>query len=253
MLNRFLSKVARSAVLLLACFFITFSCLADSPIVPDAQKTPGDALTTDASIICVPGYTKTVRNVPQAVKKQVYRIYWITTRKPREYEIDHLISLELGGSNSIRNLWPESFITQPLNAHVKDKLENKLHDLICSGQLPVEQAQQEIAQDWIAAYQKHVGPLPGDIQTPTTASSAIADKPKEISPPNDQQNPVSQLSYPTDQPDKAGNCPLSSPIKVSKNGIYHSLGDPNYKRTKAKNCFSTPEAAQAASFRAPKR
>jgi len=58
MLNRFLSKVARSAVLLLACFFITFSCLADSPIVPDAQKTPGDALTTDASIICVPGQSE---------------------------------------------------------------------------------------------------------------------------------------------------------------------------------------------------
>lgn len=112
---------------------------------------------------------------------------------------------------------------------MKDKLENKLHDLICSGQLPVEQAQQEIAQDWIAAYQKHVGPLPEGVQTPTTASSAIANK-----------------------PDEAGNCPLSSPIKVSKNGIYHSLGDPNYKRTKAKNYFPTPEAAQAAGFRAPK-
>jgi hypothetical protein len=84
-------------------------------------------MTTDASAICVKGYTKTVRDVPKAVKEQAYRSYGITTRKPGEYEIDPLISLELGGSNSIRNLWPESFITQPLNAHVKDKLENKLH------------------------------------------------------------------------------------------------------------------------------
>jgi hypothetical protein len=89
-------------------------------------------------------------------------------------------------------LWPQSYITQPLNAHVKDELENKLHELICSGQLPVEKAQQEISQDWIAAYQKHIGPIPEGAQTPHTASSATVD-----------------------QPDQAGNCPLSSPIKVS--------------------------------------
>jgi hypothetical protein len=184
MLNRFLITPAISVrCLLLAGLFVTSSCLADSPIVPDAQKTPGDVLTTDAKVICVPGYTKTVRNVPQAIKEQAFNIYGITSRKPKEYEIDHLISLELGGSNSIRNLWPESYITQPLNAHVKDKLENKLHELICSGQLPVEQAQQEIAQDWVAAYQKHIGPLPEGAQTPTPKNSVIEDKPAEILAP----------------------------------------------------------------------
>jgi len=78
--------------------------------------------SADASVICVKGYTSTVRNVPDAVKEQAFSIYGITSRKPKEYEIDHLISLELGGSNSIRNLWPQSYITKPLNAHVKDKL-----------------------------------------------------------------------------------------------------------------------------------
>jgi hypothetical protein len=245
MLNRFFITPARSAVwLFLACLFVTFSCFADSPIVPDAQKTPGDVLTTDAKIICVPGYTKTVRNVPQAIKEQAYRSYGITTRQPGEYEVDHLISLELGGSNSIRNLWPESFVTQPLNAHVKDKLENKLHELICSGQLSVQQAQQEIAQDWIAAYQKYVEPLARGTQTVGAEKSAIDEHPLEVSNPS---------SFSSDQPDEAGNCPSLSPIKVSKNGIYHVQGDPNYERTHAKNCFSTPEASQAAGFRAPKR
>ncbi|HEY8035750.1 MAG TPA: hypothetical protein VIF37_09195 [Methylobacter sp.] len=225
--------------------FVTPFCFADSPIVPDAQKTPGDVLMTDAKVICVSGYTKKVRDVPQAVKEQAYRIYGITARKPGEYEVDHLISLELGGSNSIRNLWPESFITQPLNAHVKDKLENKLHDLICSGQLPVQQAQQEITHDWIAAYKKYVGPLASDAQTPVTEKSSIVDeRPLELS---------NQFGSLPDQPDEAGNCPSSSPIKVSKNGIYHVLGDPNYEHTKAKSCFPTPEAAKAAGFRAPKR
>lgn len=268
MLNRFFITPARSAVgLLLAGLFVTFSCFADSPLVPDAQKTPGDVLTTDASVICVKGYTKTVRNVPQAIKEQAYRNYGITSRKPKEYEIDHLISLELGGSNSIRNLWPQSYITQPLNAHVKDELENKLHELICSGQLPVEQAQLEVAQDWVAAYQKHIGPLPGGAETPATTSSTITEKPAEISPSVNPQNPINasettavkqplatatQPGSPVDQPDNTGNCPLSSPIKVSKNGIYHEQGGPNYDRTHAKNCFPTPEAAQAAGFRAPK-
>lgn len=243
--NRFDFIPTKSVLLFLAFLFVTSSCLADSPSVPDAQKTPGDILTTDASVICVPGYTKTVRNVPQAVKKQVYRIYGITSRKRGEYEIDHLISLELGGSNSIRNLWPESYITQPLNAHVKDKLENKLHELICSGQLPVQQAQQEIAQDWIAAYQKYVEPLKDGAQP------LVTEKPNTT---NDQPlvtSPESGSS--TNQPDKAGNCPTSSPIKGSKNGIYHGPGDPNYDRTHAKGCFATSGAAQAAGFRAPKR
>lgn len=229
----------------MACLFVTATCFADSPIVPDAQKTPGDVLTTDAKVICVPGYTKTVRDVPQAVKEQAYRSYGIAERKPGEYEVDHLISLELGGSNSIRNLWPESFVTQPLNAHVKDKLENKLHELICSGQLPVQQAQQEIAHDWIAAYQKYLGPLANDAQTPVTEKTSAA-----VEPP---LKTAIQLPDLPAQPDEAGNCPSSSPIKVSKKGIYHVLGDRDYDRTKAKNCFATPDAAQAAGFRAPKR
>ena len=173
----------------------------------------------------------------------------------KEYEIDHLISLELGGSNSIRNLWPQSYITQPLNAHIKDELENKLHALICSGQLPVEQAQQEIAQDWVAAYQKYIGPLPVGAETATQTNSANQENPVSQSETTAVEQPLATTTQDTivDQPDNAGDCPLSSPIKGSRNNIYHIVGDPNYKSTKAKSCFSTQEAAQAAGFRAPKR
>ena len=124
------------------------------PILPDASITPGDALDVTKEDICVPGYSRKVRNVPQAVKKQAYANYGIKSHAPGEYEVDHLISLELGGSNSIKNLWPESFKTHPWNAHVKDALENRLHEEICSGQTDIKQAQQEIAKDWIAAYKK---------------------------------------------------------------------------------------------------
>ena len=103
--------------------------------------------------ICVTGYTKKVRNVPAAVKRQVYAAYH-AINTPGAYKVDHLIPLELGGSNSVKNLWPESY-TIEWNAHSKDELENRLHALACQGAVPLCQAQQEIAADWIAAYQKY--------------------------------------------------------------------------------------------------
>jgi hypothetical protein len=128
--------------------------------LPNASLTPGDVLTTDLSKICTPGYTQTVRDVPSGLKRAVYAEYGIPTHKPGEYEVDHLISLELGGSNSVRNLWPESYITKPLNAHVKDEIENKLHALVCDHQISIQDAQRMIATDWTAAYARYVGPLP---------------------------------------------------------------------------------------------
>ena len=134
--------VARSVAALL---LTTTAALAADPIRPDPQLTPGAVLTTDTAAI--------------------YAEYGIKRHPRGAYEIDHLISLELGGSNSIRNLWPESFRIQPWNARVKDQLENFLHAEVCAGRMPIEQAQQEIAGDWIAAYQKYLGePTPAPSQ-----------------------------------------------------------------------------------------
>jgi hypothetical protein len=47
-----------------------------------------------------------------------------------------------------------------LNAHVKDRLENKLHKLVCTGKLGLPEAQKAIAQDWVEAYKTYIGPLP---------------------------------------------------------------------------------------------
>lgn len=123
--------------------------------LPDPKLTPGDALAVTKSDVCTPGYSGKVRNVPQAVKEQAYKNYGITRHGTGDFEVDHLISLELGGSNSVKNLWPQSFLTQPWNAHVKDQLENELHRLVCSGQIDITTAQHDIATDWIAAYKKY--------------------------------------------------------------------------------------------------
>lgn len=145
-------------VLIAALLFSTSAIGAELPQTPDPKLTPGvvnPAATKE--MICTPNYTSQpgVRNVPESVKKQVFAEYNVD-RNSDKFEIDHLISLELGGANDIKNLWPESYTTVPYNAHVKDDLENKLHRMICSGQIDMKTAQTEIATDWIGAYKKYV-------------------------------------------------------------------------------------------------
>jgi len=77
-----------------------------TPILPDPKLTPGETFDVSAQDICVPGYAKKVRAVPAWLKRQAYAEYEITEHEPGDYEVDHLIPLSLGGSNSIRNLWP---------------------------------------------------------------------------------------------------------------------------------------------------
>jgi len=129
---------------------------AYDPVRPDLKITPG-VVDPNATIekICTVGYTKTVRNVSVKTKNQVFANYHINKVVDR-YEIDHLISLELGGSNDIKNLWPESYTTSPLNAYKKDALENKLHDLVCADKITLEEAQRVIVEDWVKAYNDYV-------------------------------------------------------------------------------------------------
>jgi hypothetical protein len=122
--------------------------------LPDSACTPG-AIFPDATkaMFCQPGYSKNVRDVPTAEKDQVYAEYGITRHSPGEYEVDHLISLELGGSNDIANLWPEPAQPRP-GFHEKDMVENHLHDQVCSGAISLQQAQSEIATNWLAVYER---------------------------------------------------------------------------------------------------
>ena len=47
----------------------------------------------------------------------------------------------------------------PEGAHVKDRLELRLLDLVCQGKLPLAEAQHAITTDWITAYRTYVGPI----------------------------------------------------------------------------------------------
>jgi hypothetical protein len=131
----------------------TSGCQAVNAL-PDPGCTPGAIfpnVTKDQ--VCQPGYASSVRNVPSSEKDQVYAEYGIASHFPGQYEVDHLVSLELGGSNDIANLWPEAASPTP-GFHQKDQVENYLHDQVCSGAVSLQQAQIEIATNWLAVYQQ---------------------------------------------------------------------------------------------------
>jgi hypothetical protein len=112
-------------------------------------------------MICTPDYSSKVRNVPQSEKNAVYAEYGIPrTHYGRPYEVDHIVSLELGGSNDIGNLYPEAAANPSPGFHIKDKLENKLHSLVCSQQIGLRTVQKAIASNWVVLYKNVYGVSP---------------------------------------------------------------------------------------------
>ena len=145
---------------------ITGSQAATSGL-PNKALTPGaiDSRVTQSNIqstICVLGYTRTVRppvSYTSPLKRgqlnNGYNVGGDTSM--RDYEEDHLVPLEVGGSPaSVKNLWPEPRFGAN-NAAMKDQLENKIHLLVCSGRLSLTAGQRAFMDNWVNAYKKYVG------------------------------------------------------------------------------------------------
>ena len=149
-----------NAVLFLAACSLA---AAEHPVLPNPRLTPGatDPAVTQATVqntICRHGYTKTVRNVGEAEKKEVMARYGLPESQLAKVEIDHFISLEIGGSNDAANLWPEYYDPAKgqigyLGARDKDVVETAFHRAICNGTMTLSQAQQRI-REWPEEYRK---------------------------------------------------------------------------------------------------
>jgi hypothetical protein len=125
-----------------------------TPSVPRRQLTPGAVRSVLKSDVCAAN-TAQAFVVPVALQRRVFEEYGIRNARPEAYEVDYLITPELGGASDIRNLWPEPYSSTVWNARVKDTLEQRLHQMVCDGQLDLATAQHDIATDWIAAYKKY--------------------------------------------------------------------------------------------------
>ena len=122
---------------------------------PNPKLTPGHALKVTADDLCKPARAEIEGKISVRVKSQVFDRYCIRGTLI-SYNVDHLIPTRLGGSNSIKNLWPQPLAGEWTN-QMKNRLERRLRKLVCSGALDLKTAQQEIATDWIGAYKKYLG------------------------------------------------------------------------------------------------
>ncbi len=139
----------------LAAAALVFSLLPRSAgPVPRRQLTPGAVRSVAKSDVCG-GSDRQSFVVPVALQRKVFEEYGMRDARPDAYEVDYLITPELGGAADIRNLWPEPYSATVWNARVKDALEDRLHQMVCDGQLDLATAQHDIATDWIAAYKKY--------------------------------------------------------------------------------------------------
>jgi hypothetical protein len=108
------------------------------------------------SQVCQVGWASSHRDVPEAERHAVFAAYGVPYAQRGGYELDHLISLELGGDNGQANLWPQPHDRAGVpGSQTKDGLENRLHELVCSGQVDVATAQHAIATNWPAALARY--------------------------------------------------------------------------------------------------
>lgn len=154
---RRLVPAAAAFVCVLAVIAIRFgpTVNAEGP-KPKAGLTPGETRPITLDEICRNPEAEVVAvNIPEETRRRVFSEYGIRGRADN-FEVDYLITPDLGGAESIRNLWPQPYTTR-WNAHLKDTLEQRLHQLVCAGKVDLATAQHDIAVDWIGAYKKYVG------------------------------------------------------------------------------------------------
>jgi len=125
--------------------------------LPNPTLTPGDTLPgATVEDVCTPGWAKEHRSVTESMRDQVYAEYK-RTQGPSCCEVDHVVPLELGGSNDIKNLWPQPYDPRP-GAYEKDSLENELHKRVCKVEMPLADAQKCIESNWVECWEKYVVP-----------------------------------------------------------------------------------------------
>jgi hypothetical protein len=127
--------------------------LIEAGVLPLAHLTPGATRPVALHEVCQDEDRSLV--VPAVVRQQVLLAYHMLDVPAGEYELDYLITPELGGTADPRNLWPERYSSAVWNARVKDELEDLLPRLVCEGTVALATAQRDMATNWIDAYRKY--------------------------------------------------------------------------------------------------
>lgn len=129
--------------------------------VPDPNCTPGAINPTlRVEVLRDPGFTiRCIRDTatPEEEKARTYDWYNLphpadNSGESQTCELDHLISLELGGADTLDNIWPQcrpSEVALPQRFFKeKDTVENLLAMQVREGRMDLAEAQKRIATDW---------------------------------------------------------------------------------------------------------
>jgi hypothetical protein len=137
--------------LLLAILTVSLAVAAnvrgEDLLVPNPKLTPGRVARTG----------KERGGVTLKLEQKVFARYHLPWARRAEFKIDHLIPLELGGADTLDNLWPQSLRAKPYGADRKELLTEVLLERIRTGRMTLAQTQEEIRKDWIDAFIDHVG------------------------------------------------------------------------------------------------
>jgi anti-sigma factor RsiW len=128
----------------------------ETAALPNSRLTPGATRSVSMGDICSVSHEEVVRPVSSSLQSAVLQKYGLRNARIQDYEIDYLITPGLGGADDINNLWPEPNSSTAWNAHVKDVLEDRLHQMVCAGKVDLPTAQHDIAANWISAYRKYL-------------------------------------------------------------------------------------------------
>lgn len=112
----------------------------------DPKLTPGVIdPNLGTKVLCAGLYpSKHRRTATSAEKKSVYAAYGISKLKRILYRLDDIVPLELGGVNTVGNLWPQPI----LESFAKDRKENELRKLVCNGKMTLLEAQNYFLENW---------------------------------------------------------------------------------------------------------
>lgn len=129
-------------------------------MLPNSSLTPGAIRPVSLNEICsIPENDDLDPKVSLSTEMAVLKEYGLPSdpSAAHKYQIDYLVNPQLGGTDDIRNLWPQPYSSSGWNARAKDALEQHLHQMVCSRTVNLAVAQRELAADWIAAYKKYLG------------------------------------------------------------------------------------------------
>lgn len=135
------------AALLFGFVLLVGNVRAEDASLPNPKLTPGRVARGDEDR----------RGVTLEMERKVFARYRLPWSRRAQFKIDHLIPLELGGADSIDNLWPQSLRSKPYGTDRKELLTEILRSRIAKGQITLEQAQEQIRTDWIDAFIDHLG------------------------------------------------------------------------------------------------